>query len=69
MLCLPTDVGFPRPLQHDRLVAVTDDSVLTVPKHPTRQHGTLHIGTQPNQVFDIVAVVDAHDVLLDVRAS
>jgi len=55
-------------LEDDRLVAVSDDAVLTVPQHRPRQNKALDIGAEAYQVFHPVAVVNPHHVLFDDRA-
>jgi len=48
---------------------VQQDAVVYVPAHGAGQHDALDVAAQAAEVFGVVAVVDAQDVLLDDRAG
>src|SRR5690349_23158837 len=54
-------------LEDDRLVAISDDAVLTVPQHRPRQNKAFDIRAEPRKIVDAVSVVYPHYVLLDDR--
>ena len=60
------DVG--RLIEHDRLVAITENSVLQMPHYGPRQHSPLDIPTLLYEIFHLIPMRNSHHVLFDDRA-
>jgi len=55
----------PRLRKYYGAVAIHQDSILEMQPHPSRQYNPFQILAFTNQVFDIVAVGNAYNILLD----